>query len=493
MSDPFVQRLNKYQKQKIDSVVKEREKFSVSLRKSKRNFMTKQLRNNIKVQENILNSAFHLTRPSDNLISFFPDLQNAGSELEKLKIYSDILKYPEIPEHFIQEILTILAQSISTTHPELNPRPYFERNGIPEAVMAIIQDSKDIPVLTQAVFCLTNFLAGPENYTGLVSQNILGRLVQLMDFKDDELTDNILYLLGNMIIDNAEVCEIILDLRILLKMSDLDFSKRIPGHSASFLLSSMTTHAEKMSLVQCASILKFFEELADSEKELILLGLSFITNKRTDFMSLVLNSEKLSQLVINSLTIPGKISTHGLRIVVNFSTGSKQEEDFLMENKCLDVFYSILKKVREDELKMIYFTLSNLSCGSFQVRCMVSTHPIIMENEFAFTHSSEKVRCEVSNFYSKVLKFSPVELKINLIENGIFFNVCHNFETKNIEILLNCILISGYLLAVEKFALLDVPEIFKESGCFEKVQELALCNFSDVAKAANDLLSTYFN
>lgn len=493
MNDHFGKRQNLYQKhQEVDLVKKSSEKFLISLRKSKRNEIIKQLRST-SLNEEALNIAFYLELPSDNLSSFFPELQNAKTEIEKLKIYIEILRYPQIPENLIYEILIILTNSLHIANPEINPRPYFIRFGIMDILISYIKDHEDLDIIKQSIWCLSNIIAGPENYSNQVqSADIIPKLMQLMSLDNIDILSNICHLLANLILDNPSFCTQIIDLRFLSIINDLEFSNKELSSSVAFCLSSLCHNNSLLSICNSACILKIYERLIDFQYLSVLYGLANLTKSNINNLNLVMDSKTLQSKIFNSLKMNSKIAGQGILILGNFALGNSDHEEFLINNNCVDLFYEILKNQPEENIKAIYWVLCNLSQGCNKIQLLTTTHKITLEFEFALGHFSEIIRVEASFFYLFVTRNTCIEMKMKLVDSGIFFALAPNLDSGNVELVENCLRIADSLISIQKFLNCDVALVFKESGCLEKVEKLVFAKSEKVEKAASQIINTYF-
>ena len=493
MNDSFAHRMELYQKhQEFERVKKSSENFSVSLRKSKRYELIKQMRN-INQSEEEFNSAFYLQLPSDNLASFFPELQKAETEIEKLKVYIEILRYPEIPEDLIYEILIIFTNSLHSPNPEINPRPYFLKLGIMDLLVNFIKDHEDLDIVKQAIWCLGNIIAGPENYSELViSSDIIPTLMTLMKLDNTDIISNICHLLANLILDNQTICIQIIELQFLSIINDLDFSQSDLSCSIAFCLSSISANSCILSLNNSSYILNIYERLIDFQPFSVLFGLSNLTKSNLNILSLVMASKILKQKMFESLKMSQNIAGKGILIIGNFALGSSDHEEFLISNNCIDLLYEILKDQPEENVKAIYWVLSNLSQGCYKAQLAATTHKIALEFEFAFGHLSESVRLEASYFYLYVAKNTCIEMKVKLVDSGIFFAIAPNLESNNVDLVENCLKISEYLISIQRLLDSNVTFIFKESGCLDKVEKLAYAKNEKLQSSASQIINTYF-
>ena len=441
----------------------------------------------------LLNSSFYLQLPSDNLASIFPELENTKTEIEKLKVYIEILNHPEIPENLIYEILIILTNSLHSVSPEMNPRPYFIRFGIIDLLLSYIKDQEDLDIVKQSIWCLSNIIAGPENYSDpVLSADITPKLIRLMSIDNKDLQSNICHLLANLILDNQLFCSQLIDLRFLSIINDLEYSQQDLSSSIAFCLSSISSTSSSLSICNCACILKIYERLINFQYLPVLYGLASLTKSNSNVLNLVMDSKILITKIFSSLKMNSKLAGQGILILGNFALGNSDHEGFLIAHNCVDLFYEILKTQPEENVKAIYWVLSNLSQGCNKIQLLTTTHQIALEFEFAFAHFSETVRVEASFFYLYVAKNTCIEMKMKLVDSGIFFALAPNLESNNVDLVENCLKMTESLISMQKFLNSDIALVFKESGCLDKVEKLVYSKNDKLGKAASQIINTNF-
>lgn len=492
MSDLFAKRLGTFQKQPEFSKIKRNyEEYNLNLRKLKRTEVIQKKRNKEINDENPLDYRFYLGVVPEKLVMMFPELQNAESEITKLKVFRDILVYPEIPESLVFEVLKILTDSLSGAGIE-DPRQVFVENGILDSLCLIILDSEDADILTQAIWCLNNLVAGTYNYSEDVARaGVISRLLDLLKLNDMKLVENIAYIFGNLIAENESICQQVLASAYISYVSSLEYQSTSLAHSVAFSLSSISSHTSQLSILNCAGILKLLDDLYDLDPLTSLSGLVNLTKNKSPGLDLAIES-KIAKQSIELLKGSAKFCELALLLFVNISMGQAVHESFLIKHGLLNTFFEILKKVDQKVCKYIYWILGNLALGAPYTRLEVGNHQIAMEFDYPFFHFCGFVRQAASVFYKNLLIHASVEIKNKFIEGGIFSAICENFLSADVEIVENCLAIAGFLLATEKFTGESVSKLFEETGCLENIQKICYSGRVVNANSAKDLINMYF-
>lgn len=492
MADHFKKRIESFQKNPEASKVRRKyEESTMKLRKLKRNEAVQKKRNKDNTDDDPLKYKFYLGIVPDELMGMFPELQGAESEIEKLKVYANILVYPEIPEYLILEVLKILTDCLSGTVKE-DPREIFVEFGILDILCAIILENCDNEVIAQAIWCLNNLLAGQFNYSEEVAKTgVVPRLIQLLKLNDTVILENIAYVFGNLIIENIAICQEVLNSPYLSLISSLEYSSTSLVHSIVFSLSSIAHHSALLSLVNIAGILKLLDDFYSQDQSTCISCFINLTKSNGPVLGLALESNIAKQL-IQGLKGSNQFCKLSLLAIGNLSNGKIEQENFLLNEKILDVFYEVLKKVDQECCKNIYWILGNLALGAPTTRFLVSNHQISMEFEYALHHYNNAVRLEASIFYKNLLMYACVEVKNKFIEGGMFSAICENFLHFDVEIVNNCLTISGYLLGTEKYTGEPVGKLFEETGCLDFVERIGYSQCVEVARPAKDLINMYF-
>jgi len=425
------------------------------------------------------------------LLMMFPELQNAETELSKLKVFRDILVYPEIPESLVLEVLRILTNSLSGAGID-DPRPVFVENGILDSLCSIIVENEDAEILTQAIWCLNNLLAGSYNYSEEVFRaGVIPRLLDLLKLNDLNLVENIAYIFGNLIIDNESVCQQVLASPYLSYVSSIEYHSTSLAHSVAFSLSSISYHSSQLTILNCAGILKLLDDLFDIDPLASLSGLVNLTRPKSPALDLAIES-KIAKQSIELLKGSAQFCEFSLLLIVNLSMGQMMHESFLIKNGLLNTFLEILKKADQKVCKYIYWILGNLALGAPYTRLDVGSHQISMEFDYPFFHYCGLVRQAASIFYKNLFMYASVELKNKFIEGGIFSAICENFLSADAEIVENCLAVAGFLLATEKYTGESVSKLFEETGCLGNIEKICYSGSVVNANSAKDLINMYF-
>lgn len=492
MADHFKKRIESFQKNPEASKLKKNyEESSIKLRKLKRNEAIQRKRNKECYDDDPMKYQLYLGIVPDELMAMFPELQRAESETEKLKVYADILQYPEIPEHLVLGILKILTDCLSGAVKD-DPREIFVEFGILGILCSIIMEDSDSEVIAQAIWCLNNLLAGQYNYSEEVAKTgVIPRLIQLLKLNDTNLTENIAYVFGNLIVENIEICKEVLNSPYLSYISSLEYPSTSLAHSVAFSLASIAHHSTLLSLVNIAGILKLIDDLYNQDPLTCISCFINLTKSNGPVLSLAIESN-IAKKLTQGLKGTSQFCKLSLLAIGNLSNGSIEQENFILNQRILDTFYEILKQVDQDCCKNIYWVLGNLAVGAPTTKILVSNHQISMEFEFALHHYNNVVRHEASIFYKNLLMHACVEVKNKFIEGGIFSAICENFLHVDVEIVNNCLDISGSLLGTEKYTGEPVSKLFEETGCLNCVERAGYSQCEEVARPAKNLINMYF-
>jgi hypothetical protein len=348
-------------------------------------------------------------------------------------------------------------------------------------------------VLNEAIFCLCNIVAGPEEYVDAVlGTGVLPDLLAAMKIENNEIIENAGWTIANMIGERWEVCKEFLMQDYLEILASVEIKTPKTAVGVAFSLSNIAKQANNLSNIECKAILGFFEQLMAFDPSHCLWGIANILGSDSDKIELFLKTDMLKYALEGIEMSLDLIKNPSAMIIGHVSSGTEEQTDELLKKDLLEVFSRVLPGADNLTSKYFYWTLSNIAAGNAKQRDLIGNHRICRDAINGLVHACAEVRREAGYFYRNFTKLACIQHKIELINAGFFKVLGENIRYSDADCLELSLETCAYMLDLAKFVDVDVVKDFEENGCLKGIEDLVNHLNQKISRHAQFILKNYF-
>ncbi|CAG9311814.1 unnamed protein product [Blepharisma stoltei] len=487
---------NKDFKKEIDLAThtKNRDTFSVELRKSKR------LENVWKRRANFLPES----QISPLLVSLYPDLANLNFDSKlRLQILFQIIaaqnSYEVILAGF-KEIRKCL--SIEDTS-ELSSM--VNSNYIQYLIQYI--DPKIFPeIQSEAMWCLANISSGAhELCEELMNLGIINACKSVINLERQDIAENAVWCLANLAGDCKEIREKLIENEIVqflvnLMESDFEISISLAETTAWALNNIFKGDNLKIKMTNDAlPIVKKMLKYGNDNTKLHCLYIALYISAQNEFhVQTLINSNILKRILPFFQSNIQKEQLIVTKIIGNIIFGDDTHTQTLINLGILDYFQNLMLSTSPEIRKEVLWALSNITAGTKLQIALAVEHPVILLAMQALYDASAPVKLEASIVFNNIIHAGAKPTILGLVHKNILPHLRDGLcNVKNQIILKNLVEFCDGLLNVGKSFLTDeginpIVKPFDESGCLTALEKSQVIAGQQTYSIIERILGNYF-
>jgi Armadillo/beta-catenin-like repeat len=370
------------------------------------------------------------------------------------------------------------------------------------SVISFITPQSPIEILEECTWIVCNIASGPEEIVELLIQSgVIETSLDVLDLQYDNISENIIWMMGNIAGDSASHCQSVVDTQFLYRLyTEFNQLTEINYKVLSITLWTLANITKKLISLPIDRtnyilyILKLLHVELENEVLLdwvkALCGLTF----KSDMHLQAIIEHGLLTSVLNLIGCELKpVQITAIRSVGNILAGDSGKTQILINLGVLDFLHPALKSSDQGVRKEAYWALSNITGGNaFQVGTVVD-HPIVKDAIKGLDDINVEVRSEASWVISNIGVKGCYYHILSLADLGLLNYIKFSLKENNPTILKNTLRTLECVLAADK---INKSELKKEvilSGCLEALEDLDLTSKENLSEQINKILSTYFN
>lgn len=450
--------------------MKTRENFWVRLRKSKR-----EEKIHLKRQKN----TFSLQAPPAELVSEVVLLKNIEANDV---VFSDICKLLSVTNHL--NLLLDYLNNIFTLQPHLATA--LSDLQLIETLISTL--NHDYPTSTQSSACLLicNYIALTDSSSIFISNNLIPKLISLINPTCLPLIENILWCFANLAGDNQANIKTLEDenlIEILVKLNkDLrpllsDNLLKSFGYffeNISKASSIIYDNSANLMINLSYDIIKDFNSLKISKYIKTLMNLT----KQEKFIEVIIGMD-LPDLVLNLVEIP-KNTLVVFNFIRNIVSGTETHTIYILGKPIIKLFNTYIDSENPQITASILFSISNILTVPGLLNSS-ELDQLIIKSVSLLSHSSEQVQLEASFVLKLALSKVPPSLFLQLLNNNLIESIIKAYQYNNPDLILNLLFCTNDILT------LSIKNL-NQSRDFDHFKEL-LYNVSIQVNSNNEKIS----
>lgn len=452
-------------------IASSREQYSVQLRRRKRTEMTNK-RRMIGKSDIIQNTAENIRR---ELISYYNSLLSQA-----------------VPDIVKQEYL-VNIRTYSCDADKVTPYHFLELGYIPLFIHLLAEGDRVIQ--REAAWVLCNIALGDTHIVAqMITFGIVEAALKLIDSPSSEVTQNVLWCLGNMAGDSLEIKRSLISkglLESILCFLVRDCALNIELFKVvAWTLLNLTTGKYLLSLSQAERTLRTVTSFFPlHDKKLTLYALKILTNiSQGDQLTidLFISSNKVPEILSYIDPSAPSFTLAALKTTGNLITGKTRTTQYILDHNIIERTQQILSLPDARVRKEAHWILSNIAAGSMKQRCTLLAHDVLHVALCGLHDTDTSSRLESSWLYANLVRLSSPEARELLVRIGLLphlqLALCLRQDNeqylKNLLFICSCVLQSA-----------NAVELFAESGCLESLEKLGA---ETGCKLVSELLEEYF-
>uniref|UniRef100_A0AC34FY35 Importin subunit alpha n=1 Tax=Panagrolaimus sp. ES5 TaxID=591445 RepID=A0AC34FY35_9BILA len=357
-------------------------------------------------------------------------------ECEFLKDYcSEISDYANAPSEIEkQHIYSILKQRTNDPETELIARIISSEAVSPEELKQLIQ--KTVKILNKSsndkfmcAWILRSISRYSQDFAKLVvEENAVPDLIKLLESTDIDLQEQAILALGNIIGSYPDFRDICIKngfIEPLIKIIDSSPNIKTLRHSAWLIMNIFRQDkALSLSSTDMDSLLSTLSKLVEFDDIFILSdtfwGIWAFANENSTNIQILLDHGIVKSVITHLSHENQQIQFGALRAVIDFSTGTKEQAQYLLDNGIL----SLISNQLESNNKHVLFFLNTL----------ITRHPDFISDLFKAELIpsiidgliSEQQETQINSLFGihSIVEHGTTNQTIKLIQINTVFNLC---------------------------------------------------------------------
>lgn len=478
------QRTAKFQKIDWAALEKNREKFKINLRKSKRiaEILSKR-------QRLISRTESYYDFLTPYIKSSIPDLIPTDHSQYHLPCILQRLNYLlTAPDNYLaQEIFNSLRALIMFSNSHIQS---IADAGIVPNLIKFLSFTYPENVVEQVSWLFSNILSEDLSET-VVDSPIVLALMNAVDTNHPKVAENSLWALANVAGDTDKTRKLLIEHKFLEFLVEKSTSESMTLlRIVAWIFSNMTKEPENftkdefsMCITICKNLAKSLEEDISSET---LWGLVNLSSQE--------NLECIQQIVDNNLAdyaikLSAKditsIKTPALKVIGNICATSHEHTQFVLNYGILDLF-CYESCIFSTFAKDLFSVLSNISAGTPNQVLKVLNHKIFDFIVLGIAHYDLHAKLQATQAIKNMIKVSRNETIKKLIEKEFLQGICLVLNDTHADFC-NSILD----ICLDVFKEKQLWSLIEESGCLNEIEKLVNYNNTSICQKAQEILNLF--
>ncbi|OMJ85507.1 hypothetical protein SteCoe_13119 [Stentor coeruleus] len=478
------QRTAKFQKIDWAALEKNREKFKINLRKSKR---IAEILN--KRQKLIPRSESYYDFLTPYIKSLIPDLIPTDTSQYQIPCILQRLDYLLVaPDNCLaQEILNSLRALIMFSNSHIQA---ITDAGIIPNLIKFLSFTYPEGIVEQVSWLFSNILSEDLSQVVVDSAFVLA-LMNAVDTNHPKVAENSLWALANIAADTEEMRKLLIThkfLEFLVEKSTSDSMTLL--RIVAWIFSNMTKEPENftkkefsMCIAICKNLTKYIEEDISSETLWGLVNLS--SQESLEYIQQIVDNNLADYAIKLSTKDIISIKTPALKIIGNLCATSHEHTQFVLNYGILDTFCyesCIFSTFSKD----LFAVLNNISAGTpIQVSKLLN-HKIFDFIVLGIAHYDSQAKLQATQTIKNMLRVLRNETIQRLIEKEFLQGISLVLKDSHADFC-NSILD----ICLDVFKEKRLWSLIEASGCLNEIEKLFNCNNTSICKKAQEILNLF--
>ena len=476
----------------VSEQIKRREAYAVELRRQSRSRQVERKRVAVHGDDTTQVDSEGRPRPEGHLTACLPGLSQPFPLTQKLSLLTELIQKCQCNLETEQALRWLRRLFTDTSLGQLCHKDLLS------AVIGCCRQAGGLQL--EASWALANLTASSSSLELLLDEmSLLRELLQSLDLR---VSENILYVLGNMLSSGAGFIDQTVKHRLYLEVTYLLLRHRTVKtilKPACWVLSLLLRHRLDITVVR--AILEALASLKENTSKMIqsrLLNAVYEVSRRDDpFLLLLFQLDLIRPILLRLPELKDNELISGLCICVNISAGDTQCTQKLLDLSVLDLLFPLLSHKSNNVRGRALESLSNVAYGSSEQILYLIQHPVFAVALDILQDGSFILRSEATTLVRNVcIKGEQIHLE-RILDMRIFARIRPLLEQNESGILK--VASTQNLLEVIK-SLLSFGRVhcdprywmeFEQSNCKEQLEHLQYHSNSSISDLALSLLESW--
>lgn len=462
----------------LESSMQERERFTVQLRKNTRKqFFSKQ-------------------RWKDTKLRGLDKAENEKFKSDK-KAYIDTIS-ENVRKYINNE--NIVAQGLEKLIICFSSKSYvidYWEGGVFSLCIFVIDRTNSLEILSKATDLLANLsLCDEKKAKVMVDEGLIPKSLKLLDIKHKEITKNILWCLGNLVITSHDITMLLAADPIFSYLLKLTTDIEILNNTRLLIILIYISKRTKEIEFHSNTLTPIFVNSLKNQETFIygIMGLEYLT------INNVANLKKIyyycPEIIEKILALVGNedkyLILHSLKLLGNFAFSDDYIQD-LLDKGVLPFIKKVMIRSNAAHKKEVFFILSNLLLSEeHHLGVIMADKELVFRILEGVNEIDYEVRHEVwycIKILTSKVPFYPLEFFDTLV-----FNMSLSFSKESDPKIL-ILMLESYEFMLKKVGIHQetLRNLLDSSQCFEKMSEKIFHGNKDVSEKASGIIDEFYD